>query len=108
VEIPAEQVLLAKQVVAENMPVRELEILVERIKKAPRKPRATRDDIPANHVLYISDMLRRHLGTSVRVKTCRTLANGKKTKGRVEIEFYSVDDFNRILDLLGVSERGTP
>ncbi len=108
VGIAAEQVLLGKQVVAENLSVRDLEVLVERIKRAPRKPRATRDDIPANHVLYISDKLRRHLGTSVRVKTCRTLANGKKTKGHIEVEFYSVDDFNRILDLLGVSEQGAP
>ena len=34
----------------------------------------------------------------------RTLANGKKVKGLIEIDFYSSDEFDRLLVLLGVTE----
>jgi hypothetical protein len=36
----------------------------------------------------------------------RTLANGKKAKGLIEIDFYSNEDLTRILDLLGLSDKG--
>lgn len=102
--IPEEQTLLAKQAVAEGLSVRELEKLVNRIKRGPRKARSVRDDISPNHLVFVADMLRRKLGTSVKVVSSRTLANGRKARGQMEIEFYSVEDFNRILDLLGVTE----
>ena len=102
--IPEEQALLAKQAIAEGLSVRDLERLVNRIKRGARKPRAERDDISPNHMVYVADLLRRRLGTSVKVVSSRTLANGRKARGRMEIEFYSVEDFNRILDILGVTE----
>ncbi|NLB54444.1 MAG: hypothetical protein GX811_01520, partial [Lentisphaerae bacterium] len=61
-------------------------------------------DIPTGHVRYLSDKLHQHFGTSVRILPSKTMANGKKVKGRMEIDFFDNDDLTRILDLLGITE----
>ena len=103
-DIAREQELLAEQAVREGLSVRALEKLVARAKRPARKPRAERSDIPADHLSYLSDQLHQHLGTSVRISPCKTLSNGKKAKGCVEVDFYSTDDLDRLLHLLGISE----
>ncbi len=103
-EIEKEQRLLAKQVVDEGLSVRALEKQVQRVKAPPRKPRASRSDIPPDHVSHLSDRLHGHFGTSVRLSPCKTYANGKKGKGCIEIDFYSNDDLTRILELIGLVE----
>ncbi|MBM4144297.1 MAG: ParB/RepB/Spo0J family partition protein [Lentisphaerae bacterium] len=102
-EIEQEQLAYARRVLKENLSVRNLEKLVERARRAPRKPRASRDDIPASHIADLSDRLHRHFGTSVRLQSCRTMADGKTLPGSVAIDFYSSDDLDRILDKLGVN-----
>ena len=101
-EIPAEQRLLAKRTLKEGLSVRNLEKVILNLKRLPRKPRAIRADIPESHVQYLSDQLHAHFGTSVRLHTCRTYANGKKGKGTIEIDFFSNEELSRILDVLGV------
>ena len=81
-----------------------LERIVQRIKQVPRKPRASRSDIPATHLNDLLDRLHTHFGTGVRISPCRTYANGKKGKGCMEIDFYSTDDLHRILEVLGVAD----
>lgn len=103
-EIGEEQLLYARRAVKESLSVRNLEKLIEKSRRVPRKPRASRDDIPASHISYLSDRLHKHFGTSVRITPCRTLANGKKARGFIEIDFYSNEDLDRILELLGVTE----
>lgn len=104
-EIPEEQSLLARQVIKEGLSVRQLEVLVARCKRSPRRRRVSREDIQPVHAASIADLLRRHLGTAIRLASCRTLANGKKMKGHIEIDFFSVEDLNRILDVLGISDK---
>ena len=104
VPLDEEKCFLARQAVAEGWSVRAIEKSAARLTRAPRKARASRDDIPAPHLQNISDHLHRHFGTGIRLFPCRTLANGKKTKGVIEIDFYSLEDLNRILDLLGLGE----
>jgi ParB family chromosome partitioning protein len=103
-EIPREQELLAQRTVREGLSVRALENIVAHQKKPARKARARHDDIPGEHIKYLIDQLHRHLGTSVRISSCKTLSNGKKAKGRVEIDFYSSEDLDRLLALLGLTE----
>ncbi len=103
VEIPREQELLAARILAEQMSVRTLERIVERLKRAPKKPRAEKADMPDSHLRHLSEQLHQHLGTSVRVEPCKTLANGKKAKGTIEIDFYSNDDLDRLLAILGLT-----
>jgi ParB family transcriptional regulator, chromosome partitioning protein len=101
-EIPEEQLLLARRAVDESLSVRAIEKLVLKARRAPRKPRATRSDIPPAHLADLSDRLHAHFGTSVRIAPSRTYANGKKGKGSIEIDFYSNEELDRILSILGV------
>lgn len=103
VTIPEEQSLVARRVTRENLSVRKLEALIQRLNAAPRKPRAVKDDMPDTYATHLCDKLHTHFGTSVRLLPSRTFANGKKAKGSIEIDFYSNDDLSRILDMLGVS-----
>jgi len=102
-EIEKEQTLIARRAVEEGLSVRNLEKLIKRIKGVKRKPRVAKPDLPPNHVSYLSDQLHAHFGTSIRVNPCKTYANGKKGKGSIEIDFFSNEDLDRILDVLGIS-----
>ena len=101
---PAEQALLAGQTVAAGWSVRELERRVARLHRAVRTPRASRADVPEAHLQDLADKLRQKLGTAVRVRSSATRANGKKTPGAVEIEYYTADDLDRLMLILGISE----
>ncbi len=103
-EIGREQELLAERVISEDMSVRTLERIVARNRRAPKKPRATRDDIPATHLGNLVEQLHQHFGTQVRLSPSKTLANGKKSPGRIEIEFYSSEELDRIIQLLGIGD----
>ena len=103
-ELAREQELLAERVVQEGLSVRTLERIVNRLKKAPRKPRAEKSDLPADYLRDLTDRLHRHFGTAVRLTPVRTLANGKKAHGTLEVDFYDNDDLDRILTMLGLSE----
>lgn len=82
-----------KTVVAKKLSVRETEALVKRMKSA-KKPAAKTpkhsDDI---YFSSLAEDMSRQLGTKVQIKR-------KGRKGRVEIEFYSNDDLDRLIDLL--------
>ncbi len=105
-DLQAEQDLLAKQAVRERWSVRELERQVKRrlTPAATSTPPAGKTDIPPDHLQFLTDQLHQRLGTSVRLHPTRTLGNGKKLRGRLEIDYYSNDDLDRLLDILGISE----
>ncbi len=103
-EIAREQELLANRIAKEGLSVRALENIVAALKKPHRKQRVERSDIPASHLQHLTDRLQQQFGTSVRIVPCKTLADGKKVRGRVEIDYYSTDDLDRLLSLLGLSE----
>jgi ParB family transcriptional regulator, chromosome partitioning protein len=103
-EIAQEQELLATRIVTEGLSVRAAEKIVRGVRSRPRKARAAKLDIPEGHLRYLTDRLHQYLGTGVRVSPSKTLANGKKVKGKIEIDFYSNDDLDRLLVLLGISD----
>ena len=103
-DAPQEQSALARRVAQEGMSVRELEKAIERKRRGPRKPRPSQTDLPQQHLSYLSDRLHGHFGTSVRITPSRTYANGKKARGSIEIDFYSNEELDRILELLGLRE----
>lgn len=106
IPLDEEKCFLARRAAEEGWSVRVIEKAAAKLTRAPRKSRVSRDDIPAPHLQHISDQLHRHFGTGIRIFPCRTLANGKKAKGVIEIDFYSSEDLNRVLDLLGLNEGG--
>ncbi len=87
---------LANRALAGRLSVREVERLVrahvgeQMPAKTPGKPK------PAN-IVDLENKLCRHLGTHVSIETRR---NGRS--GRITIEFDSIDEFERITDVLGV------
>ena len=59
-------------------------------------------DIPESYSRSIVEELRRMLGCAVRLTSGMTHANGKHTKGVLEIDFINNDDLDRVLAMLGV------
>lgn len=97
----AEQVELARRVVERGISVRGLEeIIRERKKRAEtgRLPgtKAKKDERPSE-ILALEERLRRHLGTQVRIR------NGQKGRGKIEVEFYSFEEFERLMELFGLT-----
>lgn len=101
-----EQCRMAERVIKDGLSVRDLEKIVEHSRKIPRKRTPGKEDIPSSHLVFLTDKLHQHFGTSVQIQPCRTTANGRKVKGSVQIDFYTNDDLDRILDLLGMTDRG--
>lgn len=105
VPIPEEQRALAAQTAEQGLSVRDLERVLERRSRPPRSRSTVAEiDLPAAHLASLSDQLHRHFGTSARIIPSRKLANGKHTKGRIELDFYSNDELDRILQVLGLAE----
>ena len=102
VEDEKERVLLARDSVNEQLSVRALEKKVARL-TAPVvvRPRGT-PDLPDGYVRNLADRLRKHLGCAVRLTSGVQHANGKHTKGVLEIDFFDNDELDRILKMIGV------
>lgn len=101
-----EQCRMAERVIKDGLSVRDLERIIEHSRKIPRKRAGGKEEIPSSHLVFLTDRLHQHFGTSVQIQPCRTTANGRKVKGSVQIDFYTNDDLDRILDLLGLIDRG--
>lgn len=86
----------------ESLSVRQLEQLVRRAGRATRRRRVTRSDIPDHHLHYLEERLHHHLGTRVRLEPSRTFANGRKAKGSISIDYFSSDELDRILAIIGL------
>lgn len=103
-EIGPEQRTMAEQCVKEEMSVRQLEKAAARRKRPPRKPRAFKPDLPTTQLNDLQDQIQRRLGTAVRIEPSKTLANGKRVKGRIEIDYFDADELDRLLVMLGVED----
>ena len=88
-----EQMLaVAERVLKEGLNVRQLERLVQKINE--NVPRETKKKETEDLFLMEREStLRDYFGTNVTIKK-------SKNKGKIEIEFFSEDDLERILDLL--------
>lgn len=96
---PAEMEKLAQKIVAEGLSVRATEEIVALSDSLRRPKRNTKPRLGARHerLDFLATSLSDRLDTNVKI----TL--GAK-KGRVSIEFASVDDLNRIMGVLSPSE----
>jgi len=84
---------LVEKIVKEEMNVRQLEQYIQQLNESvPRETKKT----PVPKDLFIQEqesILRERFGTTVTISQ-------RKKKGKIEIEFFSPEDLNRILDLL--------
>lgn len=87
------QYTIAMKVFDEKLSVRETEKLIKNLDKQV-KPKV--NTIPENDFIYrdIENKLKESMGTKV------IIHNKDNNKGKIEIEYYSQDDFERIVDIL--------
>jgi len=94
VENTSEQEKIAQELISKSLSVRELENLVKQYIK-PRKKKKSKDD--KDYSLFYKeyeDRLKDILGTKVQINT------KDKNKGRIEIDYYSAAELERIVELL--------
>ena len=92
-ENPAQQLAAWRTVIAKDLSVRQTEELVRRLKAVKKAPRVSLKGGEAAHLTSLSEELSRVLGTKVTIHRA-----GRQ--GRLEIEFYSNDDLDRLITRL--------
>jgi ParB family chromosome partitioning protein len=92
------QLFIFKEVAAKGLSVRQTEDLVRKLykEKIPGVKPPTKQSLPAPYK-QLEDNLASHFGTKVSLK------HAKSGSGSISIEYYSVQELNKILDLLGVA-----
>lgn len=87
---------IAQKVIDEKLSVRELEKLIKRISNENNKVKEQSKVKELNpYYKDIRDKLQNYFGTKVNLST-------KKNKGKIEIEYYSEEDLQRILDIINM------
>lgn len=101
-EDESEQELLAEKIVAEMLSVREVEKLVKQAKKKRKEKKEKKVESEDLSLFYQSyeDKMRSILGTKVHIN------RRDNNKGRVEIDYYSMAELERIMDLLRSVKNG--
>lgn len=103
VEDEKERVLLARDCVNDQLTVRALEKKVARLHAPVAAKEKGEPDLPEHYVRMLVDRLKKHLGCAVRVTPGVSHANGRHTKGVVEIDFFDNDELDRIIRMIGVT-----
>jgi ParB family chromosome partitioning protein len=93
VENPAQQLAAWRAVVKKELSVRETEDLIRTLKDEKKKPKVARKNSEDRHLMSLADDLSRHFGTKITIKK-------RGQRGKVEIEFYSNDDLDRLIERL--------
>ena len=88
IEGKTDQINAARKIIRKGLSVREAELLSKKISR-PSKGRAAKDP----QISSLEEKLIRNLGTKVRIFN-------KGKKGKIEIEYYSFEELERLLDIL--------
>ncbi|WYP26556.1 ParB/RepB/Spo0J family partition protein [Alkalihalobacillus sp. FSL W8-0930] len=88
---------LLEKVLHDKLSVRELELLIQQVNERVSRETKKRKINLSPFLKERQDLLRSTLGTSVAIKP------GKK-KGKIEIDYFSEDDLERILQILSIEE----
>lgn len=89
---------LCEEIIDKKLSVRETERKVKLLKNPPKEEKAKSEKNP--YITAVEDGLKQKFATKVKI-------SGKKDKGKIEMEYYSTEDLNRILDLLGYENDGS-
>jgi ParB family chromosome partitioning protein len=88
------QIHLAEETIKKGLSVRKLEEMVQEIQLQKQKERRpAKKNVKDIYYKTMEEKMRERLGTTVNIKP------GKK-KGKIEIEYYSNGDLERILEIL--------
>jgi ParB family chromosome partitioning protein len=97
-ETAALQLAAWRAVISKKLSVRETENLVRRLKSQKKTPKVSLNRSEQIYLTSLAEDLSRHLGT-------KTLIKKDGQKGKVEIEFYSNDDLEHLIDRLKQTKR---
>ena len=88
-----QQYSLANKIFEEKMSVREVEHMMQALQK-PKTEKKRKEEVP-NKFIYedVEEKLKNILGTKVSVN------HKKNNKGKIEIEYYSNEELERLLEL---------
>ena len=89
-EASPQQLAAWRAVIAKGLSVRQTEALIRRLKSEKKKPRVSRNRTEEIYLSGLAEDLSRHFGTKIMIKKAGP-------KGKVEIEFYSSDDLDRLI-----------
>jgi ParB family chromosome partitioning protein len=92
-EATSQQLAAWRAVVGKGLSVRQTETLIRRLKSEKKKPRVSRNRTEEIYLSGLADELSRQFGTKIMIKK-----TGQK--GKVEIEFYSNDDLDQLINRL--------
>lgn len=93
-----DQYVVAQKVIDENLNVRQTELLVRNYYKDDNNKYKKINNKSENDIYYkdIRTKLENHFNT----KVC--ISNNSKNKGKIEIEYYSPEDLQRIIEILNI------
>ncbi len=89
------QQALALRIEEEGLSVRQVERIVADMRSERPKPSLKRQSQKPAHIRDLEDKARQRLGTKVQI-------DHRDGRGRLIVEFYSEDDLQRILEVLGI------
>lgn len=90
VDSKKEQAEICRKIIEKGLSVRAVEQMVKESKKEPVKKRKK---VKSHEIVSVENKLKDIYGTKVNI-------NQKGKKGKIEIEFYSTDELNRIIEML--------
>ena len=97
IEDKNQQYVVAQQIFDQKLSVRDTEKLVKSLQKNKKKAKSEKQVNPQMEAIYkdLEEKLKKNMGTKV-------LINRKnENSGKIEIEYYSMDELDRIMDLFG-------
>ena len=86
---------LAQSVIDDKLSVRELEILIRKLKTSPTRSKSKSSNETNPYYKDITYKLENYFGTKVNI-------TNKINKGKIEIEYYSEEDLQRILEIINL------
>lgn len=89
------QLMVARKIVADGLNVRQTEVLIKSLLQ-PKKEKKKNpvDEELRRYLTTLEKKLSNSLGTKVTIQN-------KKNRGKIEIEYYNNDDFERIMNIIG-------
>jgi ParB family chromosome partitioning protein len=93
VEASAQQSAAWRAVVSKGLSVRQTENLIRRLKSEKKRAQATQKSPEDRYLSDLADQLSRYFGTKVVIRKFGQ-------RGKLEIEFYSNDDLDRLIKIL--------
>lgn len=95
IEDPEIQRSICERIINEGLSVRETEKIADKAKDQikPERKKRRRKNEKSQEIIAVENELRDVLGTKVNV-------SGSDSKGKIELEYYSLEELNRLIDIL--------